>query len=502
MTTLPKTWSKARFYFIVVVPAAVLMALEMVSSRLLAPEFGSSVHVWGSIISIFLAAMSIGYFWGGRLADRRPELSGLGHILLVAAFFQALLLVLGETAVSSLAGFFGNGAVGTLVTVVVIFAPPTIPLAMVSPYLIRIAALDLKELGSTAGHLYALSTAGSLAGTLGATFVLIPTMSLRPILSLLLATTTVSALLLLTTTPPRRRLSLVLGASLLLLSVLPEHLLHSSELNVLVKRMSAYQTLSVVEIENVRYLHSDGELHGAVDINTGQPVIPYAKWVPAAYFIHPDMKRVALIGVGSGSVASYLHKADPELQIDQIDVDQAVIDLAVEYFQVEPSDNNRLHVADGRRFLDEREDERWDLIYLDTYIGHSIPFHLSTIEFFRLIKSRLAPGGAVGMNFIGALDSPFGSGMLRTMSEVFRFIYIVPIGQSSNYLLIATAKGPRLSREDVRVAGQWLDERFPALEVSGQTMAKSFNPIDLDLTGANVFEDQYAPVNHLRRDRK
>ena len=373
---------------------------------------------------------------------------------------------------------------------------------MVSPYLIRIAALDLKELGSTAGHLYALSTAGSLAGTLGATFVLIPTMSLRPILSLLLATTTVSALLLLVTTRPRQRLGILLSASLLVLSMLPEHLLHSSDLHVLAKRMSAYQTLSVVEIENIRYLHSDGELHGAVDTTTGQPAIPYAKWVPATYFVHPDMKRVALIGVGSSSVASYLLKADPELQIDQIDVDQAVIDLAIEYFQAQPSDNNRLHVADGRRFLADREDERWDLIYLDTYIGHSIPFHLSTVEFFRLVKSRLTPGGTVGMNFIGALDSPFGSGMLKTMSEVFRFIYIVPIDRSSNYLLIATSKGPRLTREDMLVAGEWLDERFPSLAVSGRDMAESFNPIDLDLSQASVFEDQYAPVNHLRRDRK
>ncbi len=496
------TWSNVRFYFIVIVPAAVLMALEMVSSRLLAPEFGSSVHVWGSIISIFLAAMSIGYFWGGRLADRRPELSGLGHVLLVAALFQALLLVLGEAAVSSLAHLLGNGALGTLVTVVVIFAPPTVPLAMVSPYLIRIAALDLKALGTTAGHLYALSTAGSLAGTLGATFVLIPNLSLRPILGLLLATTTVSALILLVTARPRPRLSLLLASSLLLLSVLPEHLLHSSDLKVLVKRMSAYQTLSVVEIENIRYLHSDGELHGAVDVTTGQPAIPYARWVPATYLIQPEIRRAALIGVGSASVGSYLLNTDPDLHIDQIDVDQAVIDLAIEYFQAQPSDHNRFHVADGRRFLAERESERWDLIYLDTYIGHSIPFHLSTLEFFRLVKSRLAPGGAVGMNFIGALDSPFGSGMLKTMNEVFRFIYIVPIDRSSNYLLIATSKGPRLSREDVSAAGEQLDERFPGLSVSGRDMADSFSPIDLDLSNATVFEDQFAPVNHLRRDRK
>ncbi len=487
--------SKIRFYLIVIVPAAVLMALEIVSSRLLAPAFGSSVNVWGSIISVFLAAMSVGYFWGGRLADRDPRPAKLGAVLLAATFFQAGILLFGETLVSAISNALGSGAIGTLVAAIVIFAPPTIPMAMVAPFVIRIAASDLKGLGSTAGHLYALSTAGSLMGTLGATFLLIPNLALNPIFSLLMAANALSALILLLPEAGRERLKITLGVCLLILALVPEHLLHNSDLEIVAKRLTAYQTLKVVETGGIRYLYSDNQLHGAVDTATGQPSIRYPKEVPAAYLFQPDIRRVALIGVGSGSVGNYLLAADPELEIDQVDVDQAVIDFAVEYFNAPSGEQNRLHVADGRRFLSDRPDQRWDLIYLDTYIGQSIPFHLSTEEFFELVKSRLNPGGVVGLNLASSPESPLGLGMLRTMSEVFRYLYVFQIA-GGNHLFIATSQGPRLTPEDLTQRGRELDQRFK-LEVTGVEMAGDFLPMDLDLSTADVFKDSFAPVNHI-----
>ena len=236
-------WSRVRLYLVVVVPAAVLMALEMVSSRILAPHFGNSVYVWGSIIGVFLAAMSIGYTWGGWLADRRPHFGDLGMVLGLAAAAQVLVLLIGEPATAYFGELTQGAPWGTLLATSILFGPATVCLATVSPYAIRLASSDLEVIGGTAGRLYALSTGGSLAGTLGATFVLIPQLDLDVILRLLIVATVVSAGIALAGDLRRHRVAAALAATALLVAVMPR----GQELadHVLVQRMTAYQTLEL-----------------------------------------------------------------------------------------------------------------------------------------------------------------------------------------------------------------------------------------------------------------
>jgi len=184
-----------RFYIVVSVTGAVIMALEILSSRILAPEFGNSVFVWGSIISVFLAALSIGYYLGGRFADRNPEITTLARLISLAALFQAGLIVVGGPITSAIGSLTHGSPAGTLLATTILFGPPSILLATVSPFVVRLAARDLSELGNTAGRLYAVSTAGSLVGTLLCTFVLIPHLEVRQILSLLLLATALVAIL-------------------------------------------------------------------------------------------------------------------------------------------------------------------------------------------------------------------------------------------------------------------------------------------------------------------
>jgi predicted membrane-bound spermidine synthase len=184
-----------RFYFVVSVTGAVIMALEILSSRILAPEFGNSVFVWGSIISVFLAALSFGYYLGGRLADRNPEMAALAQLISLAALFQAGLIVVGGQVTSAIGSLTHGSPAGTLLAAAVLFGPPSILLATVSPFVVRLAARDLSEVGNTAGRLYAVSTAGSLVGTLVCTFVLIPRLEVHQILSLLLLATASVAIL-------------------------------------------------------------------------------------------------------------------------------------------------------------------------------------------------------------------------------------------------------------------------------------------------------------------
>jgi MFS family permease len=171
---------RLRFYWVVGACGGVLMALEILSSRILAPYFGNSVYVWGSIISVFLGALSLGYLWGGRLADRHPSLAALARLLALAAACQEALLLAGSRSAAALAGWTGASPAGTLLAAAALFGPASVLLATVSPYAVRLAARDLGRLGDTAGRLYALSTLGSLGGTLVATFLLIPFFELGP----------------------------------------------------------------------------------------------------------------------------------------------------------------------------------------------------------------------------------------------------------------------------------------------------------------------------------
>ena len=207
-------FARARFLVAVVVPAAVLMALEIVSSRLLAPAFGNSVYVWGSIIGVFLAAMSAGYVWGGRRADLTPELPALGWLLAASAACQWLTAMAGRDVVERLGALSGGRPAGTLAATALLFGPATALLATVAPFAIRIAARDPAVLGGIAGRLYALSTFGSLAGTLAATFALVPALSLDAILALLVTLTALSALLCFSAAAGRSRLASGLAALL------------------------------------------------------------------------------------------------------------------------------------------------------------------------------------------------------------------------------------------------------------------------------------------------
>ncbi|MEM8933301.1 MAG: fused MFS/spermidine synthase, partial [Acidobacteriota bacterium] len=346
--------SRIRFFAIVTLPAAVLMALEMVSSRLLAPEFGNSVYVWGSIIGVFLATMSAGYWFGGRLADQHPNLVTLGGVLLASGCFQALVLIFGRPATAWLGAVTGGSPEGVLVATFVLFGAPTVFLAMVSPFVVKIAADDLDALGGTAGQLYALSTGGSLVGTLGATFVLIPRMGLEPIFALLLAATAVSAFLCLGPAWRTQRLATVLGIALQALAVIPDDLFRTTDLQVVAERLSPYQTLRVVETGDMRYLYSDGALHASVDKRDGSSTMVYSKIAAAGLLLQPETKRLAVLGMGGGNVGRHLSDLVPSLEVDYVEVDPAIPELAETYLGFVPGPRHRVHVADARRFLVDR----------------------------------------------------------------------------------------------------------------------------------------------------
>lgn len=164
---------------------AVVMAFEIVGSRMLGPYVGTSMFAWTSIIGVILLSLSIGYFWGGRIADMRPRADILSLFIFISALFIIITLVVKESVLEILLGSIDNIHIVSVIASLILFAIPSILLGMVSPFAVRIKMKSLEKSGSTVGNLYAISTVGSIVGVFLAGFLLIPTFKITNILMLL-----------------------------------------------------------------------------------------------------------------------------------------------------------------------------------------------------------------------------------------------------------------------------------------------------------------------------
>ena len=493
-----KPISAIRFYSIVTTTGAVIMALEILSSRVLAPFFGNSVYVWGSIISVFLAALSVGYFWGGRLADREPRLALLGRLLAITAAFLVLLLVFGTRLAGVVAEATGYSPAGTLVATALLFGPPSVLLATVSPFAIRLATRDLAYLGDTAGKLFAVSTAGSLFGTLACTFLLIPYLELRQIFGLLLVATAIAAIVALYGELRREKLAAI-AATLAALAALTGFLGvargSGSDSGTLYTRLTAYQSWEVFEKDGIRFLRGDRALQSSLRLEDMQPALNYQRWQPAALLLNPEIDSLLVLGMGAGTTDRYLRQARPDLRADYVDIDAAIPEIAERFFFFEPGPLARTHVIDARRFL-TATDQRWDYIYSDAYIGLAVPFHLTTVEFFDLVRRRLNPGGVLGINLAANMDAPFVRAMFRTVANRFGDVLAFGVRGSNNTLLLASNQAILMPREQMIERGRELDTRWE-FDPPLATLAASRLEVSLEAEEGLLLSDAYAPANHL-----
>lgn len=491
--------ARLRFYWVVVACGGVLMALEILASRLLAPHFGNSVYVWGSIISVFLAALSVGYLWGGRMADRSPDLASLARLIALAAACEGGLLAFGHRGVAAFADWTGGRPSGTLFATAVLFGPVSVLLATVSPYAVRLAARDLGRLGHTTGRLYALSNAGSLAGTLGCTFGLIPYLDLRQSLGLLLLVTAATSLVALAGRMAAQKATALLGLLLVAAALPASRLRTRAGTDVIYERVSAYQTLEVREIDGVRFLESDRVRQGGIRLADGRPAVPYIAFAPAALLVRPGMRRALGIGLGAGSLGPYLRRQVPGLAFDYVEIDPAILDVARRYFRFAPGGGLAVTIADGRTFLERSPlQTRWDLIYGDAYIGLSVPFHLTTVEFLDQVKRHLEPGGVFAVNLAQGLADPFSRSIYLTIRQRFPAVYLFAVPGARNVLVLASESTPVLSRAELLARARELDRRFhfdPPLA----RIAAHWVEVSLPTQGVTVLSDEFAPTDRLIR---
>lgn len=182
-------------YLIAFISGCALLGLELVASRILAPFFGNSIYVWGALISVFLLALSLGYYLGGIIADRLPSFNSLGRIIMVTAFFICLIPFLAHPLSYGILTIGCDLRLAVLLASLGLFLVPSVLMGMVSPYVIKLSATRLERIGKTAGNVYAVSTIGSITGAILVAFFLVPLMGSRNIVFLLAGMLVLAAVL-------------------------------------------------------------------------------------------------------------------------------------------------------------------------------------------------------------------------------------------------------------------------------------------------------------------
>ena len=381
------------------------LATEITASRLLAPYFGSSTIVWANLIGIVLAALALGYWLGGRIADRRPQPSLLGSIVLVAAAvcvaaipFVAKPFL--DLTVEGLDDASAGAVIGSFVAVLLLFAPPVV-LAR-HRVAVRDQARGLRPSRPPEplpGRLYALSTAGSLLGTFLSALVLIPALGTQRTFLVIAALLAVSSCLLL-----GARYLVVVAALVALVAVPPGAV--KAEAGLLHEETSYHQYIQVVERPDGRRLLSLNEGVAVHSVWRPDSVLTGGVWdaflaIPPL-LDHP-LERVAILGNAAGTTARALGVYYPEAYIDGVELDPAVSRVGRRYFAMDENPRLTVHDADARPFL-RSTDRLYDLIVVDAYRQPYVPFYLATREFFRLVREHLAPGGIVALNIAAVPD--------------------------------------------------------------------------------------------------
>ncbi len=366
----------------------------------MAPFFGASTIVWANTIAIVLVALSIGYWFGGRMADRRPTLPALCATVLAASVLMALVPFVSHPFLTLSVEAFDQYSVGafagSLFGVLVLVAVPVLMLGSVSPWALRLKMHSVEDSGEVAGRMYAISTVGSLLGTFAAALLLIPLVGTqRTFLTFALITAAVAALGL------RPRWALVPLAIAALMVVPVGTTKGSGEGRVIDEADTEYQYARVVEFPNgTRHL----ELNEGIAIHSlyrPGTVLTGGYW--DAFLVDPlavqsrAPAHVAMLGTAAGTVARAYAKYFPDTVIDAVEIDGELFDIGRRYFDLQPRPQLREHTADARPYLRGTK-ERFDAIFLDTYRQPYIPFYLATKEFFQLAHDRLRPGGAVLIN--------------------------------------------------------------------------------------------------------
>jgi spermidine synthase len=426
----------------VFVTGTAVLILEILAVRLLSPQFGTSMFVLSSVLTIILAALATGYYWGGRVADRFPHPLPLYTIIATGGLAIALTYTLGKF-ILPFSGAALPLTVGPLLVALLLFFIPAFLLGTDSPYVIKILTSHDSPgtSGTTTGTVFFWSTIGSIVGSLSAGFFFIPFVGIETTLlgmaGLLAISATIAATLL--TSPQERRtprfyLLCAVATSTAIIAIavhhFPDPAPYPSEQRTLYDADHQYGHIRIYEQEfsltrpPARFLKRDVNSESAIFQDSYDHPFVYTRFSDLFPQLHRGTTtNFLLLGGGAYSIARSLLAAHPALHADVVEIEPALFPLATRYFDLQHLDRLTNHVADARVFIQASSEKKYDYIFMDTFnSGLYIPPHLTTIEFWRALRGRLAADGLLMINFIGATGLS-GTTLTDSFTKTLRTVF-------------------------------------------------------------------------------
>lgn len=469
---------------------AVVMVYEIIGSRILSPYIGTSTYTWTSLIGVILAALSLGYWLGGRMADRNPQQKVLASVVFLAGGLVAVTVLIKDPLLSLIAGSGLRLELTAVISALLLFAPASVFLGFVTPYAVRLSVRDVDHTGRTVGRLYALSTIGSIAGTFTAGFVLIPFLGSTRTLYLLAVTLFALSLLIAPFAIKRSSIALIVIAIFAVLGVETKDYLLRTQYNYF-DFDTEYSRVQIFDTTKngrpLRALSIDPFIYQtSMYLDNGEAGAEYLKYYHLLPHFKPKFSRSLLIGgAGYGFAKQYLDKY-PESLIDVAEIDPGMTALAKEFFELRESPRMQITHKDGRVFLNSAPAGRYDAVFVDAFSSlFSVPFQLTTIEAVTQMERTLNGSGIVFVNIGSAIEGE-GSQFLRSEAATYRAVFPVV-----RLFRVNRLKQAHLMQNIIIVAAK---QPLEAGLANTETQKLLDNEIAIGNDGALVLTDDLAPV--------
>jgi spermidine synthase len=468
-----------------------VLVLEIAGSRVVAPLYGSGLYSWSALISVTLASLSLGYWAGGRAADRRPD-----PVLFHSGIFVAGLLVVAIPWAARVVLRITeplDPRLGVLFSAALLFFPALTLLGGVTPFAIRLARPPAGEVGAVSGLFFAVSTIGSLLAALVTGFVLIPNLGVKSILALtgVALVLTAAAGMYASGRPARAGVAVLLAVASLASWRAVDRAPAPGHLRIVTRAPSFFGFLRVVETDKYRMLTVNGISQNYVPLQPDGSHSLYVGFMGALPRLHragAANPTGLIIGLGAGELVSRLDAAGVRLTV--VEIDPRIEEAARRFFGL-TLPRERIHIADGRAFL-ERDAAKYDFVLMDAFQGEDVPGHLYTLEALRAMRGRLAPGGLLAINYTSFPNGQDARSVSRTLHAAFPHVKTFTDGSKATEVastVFLASVGP-IGLDSAAAGDEPSVARFLANEVrlsedGGKLLTDDYNPINVYRVGAN-----------------
>lgn len=469
---------------------AIGMILELVAARVLSPYVGSSNLIWTTIIGVMLTSMSLGYWIGGKFADKKPEIGILSNFILLGAIFTSLIPIMETILVENLIKISGNLVVIAFIAATVIFGIPSFVLAIVSPYAVKLKDKQLEEVGKISGKTSSLSTIGSIVGTFLAGFCLIPTFGVRTIVLGVTITLTIISIALY---PNKNKKYIafitVLTICLIGFCALGKVLFEKQHPEIIKDVDSEYSRIWVLQAKNenttFKTLQVDTGRESYINEKTGEMGAGYLYFYDLMEYFNKNSNSTLMIGGAAYTYPMHYLKKYPEKTIDVVEIDEKMTQLAKEEFGLDTQNKNlKIYHQDGRSFLNTTQN-KYDCILIDAFKGLNAPFELTTAQAMIKAKNCLNENGIVITNIISSLEgkeAEFLEYEYATYKKIFddvKIFQVQPLKKdiTQNLILVGIKGKTNLDKTKQEQYKQLLENEVKDFTTDKQIVTDNYAPI-------------------------